>query len=222
MHSSIGNVADYDLVGPKAIVSPDDIEFVQIVEQAQTLFDHIPVGVGSQGVIPTIKERLDAALELGADYYGYSGSRAMRLFKPQVVIMVHSGSRGYGHQVAIDTLIEMDEVLSEGKQNEALALKSGEKGLAKLNDRQLACASVNFPEGVQKMKGMICAANFVWVNRQHMTFVVRQAFVKIFKEDGDDLGISLFYDTSHSICKEEDQIIDGKPYQLLNLDNAQI
>ncbi|KAA6376258.1 MAG: putative tRNA-splicing ligase RtcB [Streblomastix strix] len=290
---SIGNVAAFDLADPNAIVSPGGVGFdincgVRVIktrltekevhpykeELAQALFDHIPVGVGSQGVIPTTMESLDAALELGMDWSlreGYAwaedkehceesgrmlvadpsavtvrakrrgrpqmgtlgagnhyaeiqvvedvfdpiAARAMGLFKSQVVIMVHSGSRGFGHQVATDALVEMDRALSEGKLNKALGLKSGENGLAKLNDRQLACAPANSPEGVSYMKGMACAANFAWVNRQSMTFLVRQAFAKIFKEDADDLGMSLLYDTSHNICKEETHIIDGKPHQLL-------
>ncbi|KAK2956258.1 putative RNA-splicing ligase RtcB like protein [Blattamonas nauphoetae] len=276
---SIGNVAAFDMEDPKGIVSPGGVGFdincgVRVLrtnlteadvqphkeELAQSLFDHIPVGVGSQGVIPTTMEDLDAALELGLDWSlreGYAwaedkeyceengrmlqadpaqvsirakrrgrpqmgtlgagnhyaeiqivdevfdgvAAKQMGLFKGQCVVMIHSGSRGFGHQVATDALIEMEKAMAESKIT--------------LNDRQLACAPIGSKEGQAYLKGMSCAANFAWVNRQSMTFLTRQAFSKIFRQDPDDLGMTMLYDTSHNICKTEQHMVDGKPRQLL-------
>ena len=69
------------------------------------------------------------------------------------------------------------------------------------NDRQLACARINSQEGQDYLKAMSCAANFAWVNRSSMTFLVRQAFAKMFKTTPDDLDMHLVYDVSHNIAK---------------------
>ena len=69
------------------------------------------------------------------------------------------------------------------------------------NDRQLACARINSQEGQDYLKAMACAANFAWVNRSSMTFLVRQAFAKMFKTSPDDLDMHLVYDVSHNIAK---------------------
>ena len=72
------------------------------------------------------------------------------------------------------------------------------------NDRQLACARINSQEGQDYLKAMACAANFAWVNRSSMTFLVRQAFAKMFHTTPDDLDMHLVYDVSHNIAKVRD------------------
>ena len=69
------------------------------------------------------------------------------------------------------------------------------------NDRQLACARIASQEGQDYLKAMACAANFAWVNRSSMTFLVRQAFAKMFHTTPDDLDMHLVYDVSHNIAK---------------------
>lgn len=119
----------------------------------------------------------------------------------QVCVMIHSGSRGFGHQVATDALLEMEQAMKRDK--------------IIVNDRQLACARINSKEGQDYLKAMACAANFAWVNRSSMTFLTRQAFAKVFQSTPDDLDMHVIYDVSHNIAKIEDHIVDGKPKQLL-------
>ncbi len=69
------------------------------------------------------------------------------------------------------------------------------------NDRQLACARIASQEGQDYLKAMACAANFAWVNRSSMTFLVRQAFAKMFHTTPDELDMHLVYDVSHNIAK---------------------
>ena len=119
----------------------------------------------------------------------------------QVVIMIHSGSRGFGHQVATDALVAMEKAMRrDGIQ---------------VNDKQLACARINSKEGQDYLKAMGCAANFAWVNRSTMTFLVRQAFAKIYKTTPDALDMHVIYDVSHNIAKQEEHIVDGKQKTLL-------
>ncbi len=105
----------------------------------------------------------------------------------QVCVMIHSGSRGLGHQVATDALTAMEAAMA--RDNIAV------------NDRQLACARIDSPEGRDYLSGMAAAANYAWVNRSSMTFLVRQAFSKVFGETPDDLDMNVVYDVSHNIAK---------------------
>jgi tRNA-splicing ligase RtcB len=79
-----------------------------------------------------------------------------------------------------------------------------------VNDRQLACARINSPEGKEYLAGMAAAANFAWVNRSCMTFCARQAFAKVFHMAPDDMDMQVVYDVSHNIAKMEEHIVDGR------------
>eukprot|EP00300_Choanocystis_sp_HF-7_P011496 c17485_g1_i2.p1 GENE.c17485_g1_i2~~c17485_g1_i2.p1 ORF type:complete len:334 (+),score=61.67 c17485_g1_i2:60-1061(+) len=113
----------------------------------------------------------------------------MGLYLGQVVVMIHSGSRGLGHQVATDSLIDMEKAM----------VRDG----IQINDRQLACARINSPEGQDYLAAMGCAANFAFVNRQAMTYLTRQAFAKAFKTTPEALDMHVVYDVSHNIAKVE-------------------
>lgn len=83
--------------------------------------------------------------------------------KGQICVMIHSGSRGFGHQVATDALVQMEKAMKRDN--------------IETNDRQLACARINSTEGQDYLKSMAAAANFAWVNRSSMTFLSRQVIV---------------------------------------------
>jgi tRNA-splicing ligase RtcB (3'-phosphate/5'-hydroxy nucleic acid ligase) len=256
-------MAAFDMNNPLSIVSPGGVGFdincgvrllrtnlmeedVRPVQEqlAQSLFDHIPVGVGSKGIIPMNARDLEEALEMGMDWslregyvwaedkehceeYGRMlnadpskvSMRAKKRGLPQlgtlgagnhyaeiqvvdeiydkwvrskvkvisrcffdkslqaaskmgieecgqVCVMIHSGSRGFGHQVATDALVEMEKAMKRDN--------------IETNDRQLACARIQSVEGQNYLKAMAAAANFAWVNRSSMTFLTRQAFAKQF------------------------------------------
>jgi tRNA-splicing ligase RtcB len=114
----------------------------------------------------------------------------------QVTIMIHTGSRGCGHQIASDYIRIMEE--ASRKYNIALP------------DRQLACAPVNSKEGTDYFAGMQCGANYAWANRQCITHWVRESFQKILGTDAEKLGLHQVYDVAHNIAKLEEHDIDGK------------
>jgi tRNA-splicing ligase RtcB len=114
----------------------------------------------------------------------------------QVVVFLHCGSRGLGHQVCQDYLREMDA--------------AGKRYGISLPDRQLACAPLRSPEGQAYFKAMSCAANFAWANRQCITHAVREAFAKVFGRPARELGMYLVYDVSHNIAKIEEYDVDGR------------
>jgi len=111
------------------------------------------------------------------------------LFKNQVTIMVHSGSRGLGHQVCTDYISVM--------------LKAAGKYGIKLPDRQLCCAPINSPEGKDYFAAMAAAANYAWANRQVLMHLARESFAKVLGSSPAKLGISLIYDVAHNIAKIE-------------------
>lgn len=115
----------------------------------------------------------------------------MGLFEGQVVIMVHCGSRGLGHQNATDYIRTMSMAMT--------------KYDIRLPDMELACAPFFSPEGKNYWKSMTACANFAWANRQLITWEVREAWKKIF---GSSEGLLLVYDVAHNLAKLEEY--DGK------------
>lgn len=122
------------------------------------------------------------------------------LFKGQFVLMIHSGSRGFGHQICTDYIKVMDRVVKK------LGLE--------LPDRQLACAPISSSEGKDYYGAMACAANYAMANRQFLTYWARQSFEYIFKKSAEDLGMSLLYDVSHNLAKFENHVVEGKETRL--------
>lgn len=118
------------------------------------------------------------------------------VFKGQLAVMIHSGSRGVGHQICTDFLKVMDAATRKYGYN--------------LPDRQLACAPVNSPEGRNYYQAMACAVNYALANRQCLGHLVSEAIERVFRLGAERLGISLLYDVSHNIAKFEKHEVDGK------------
>jgi tRNA-splicing ligase RtcB (3'-phosphate/5'-hydroxy nucleic acid ligase) len=116
------------------------------------------------------------------------------LQKDQVCVLLHTGSRGLGHQVCSDYL----RIVEAGAPNFKISLP----------DRELACAPGTSREAVDYRLAMGCALNFAWTNRQLITHNVRRAFERVFKMSAADLGMSLVYDVAHNICKVEEHSVD--------------
>jgi len=114
----------------------------------------------------------------------------------QVLLLIHTGSRGLGHQVCDDYLRIMEEAVTR-------------YGIG-LPDRQLACAPVDSKEGKDYLAAMACAANYAWANRQCITHWARESFVKVFGKSLEELGMQQIYDVAHNIAKIEEHIVDGK------------
>jgi tRNA-splicing ligase RtcB len=118
----------------------------------------------------------------------------------QITVIVHTGSRGLGHQVCDDYIKVM--------------LKASAKYGIELPDRQLCCAPVNSPEGQQYLAAMAAAANFAFANRQVITHWVRESFEQVFKMGPKKLGLELIYDVAHNIAKIETHQVNGKTKKL--------
>jgi tRNA-splicing ligase RtcB len=120
-------------------------------------------------------------------------AQAFGLREGQLVVSIHCGSRGLGHQVGTDYLV-------------SLAQAAGRLGL-QLPDRELACAPINTPEGQQYLGAMNAAINCALANRQILTHLTRKAFSRVIR----GAALETLFDVSHNTCKAEQHVVDGRP-----------
>ncbi len=120
------------------------------------------------------------------------------LAENQVVVLIHCGSRGLGHQVCTDYL----KVMNEAMRRYGITLP----------DRQLACVPSQSPEGKDYLGAMAAAANFAWANRQAITHFARQSFARVF---GQGVGLRVVYDVAHNIAKAERHRVGGTEEDVL-------
>ena len=140
-----------------------------------------------------------AEVDIVEEIFDEKAAQAFGLHKNQITVLIHTGSRGLGHQVATDYIKIMMQVMP----------KYG----IQIPDRELACVPFNSPEGTNYFNAMAAAANFAWCNRQMITHQVRQAFQKeIGQKDGH---LSLLYDVAHNIAKIETHEIEGKKEKVI-------
>ncbi len=114
----------------------------------------------------------------------------------QILVLIHTGSRGFGHQVCTDHLRAMEQAVSR-------------YGI-KLPDRQLACAPIESPEGRDYLAAMACAANYAWANRQCIAHWVRECFARVLGKGPEKLGMKQVYDVAHNIAKIEEHVVAGR------------
>jgi len=120
--------------------------------------------------------------------YDERAAAAFRLFAGQLTVLIHTGSRGLGHQVCTDHVRVMDRALATHRIT--------------LPDRQLACAPFSSREGKEYFAAMCAAANFAWANRQALTHRVREVFDRVLGAK-EDARLSVVYDVAHNIAKLE-------------------
>ena len=118
----------------------------------------------------------------------------------QVLLLVHTGSRGLGHQVCDDYI----RILRDAMHRYDIEIP----------DRELACAPVQSPEGRDYMAAMACAANYAWANRQCIAHWARECFVRVFGKSLRDIGLEMVYDVAHNIAKMESYEVEGRKLRL--------
>ncbi|MBN1495164.1 MAG: RtcB family protein [Spirochaetes bacterium] len=230
----------------------------------RALFNRVPSGVGSDGVVRFNKNKLDEAMLMGARWAvenGYGDSSDLEFIEEggcmknadpdavsdrardrgreqigslgsgnhyceiqvaakgnifdaglaqkfgidrdnQVMVMIHSGSRGFGHQIATDYLKRF------------LSVMQSRYGLS-MPDRELACAPFSSEDGQDYYRAMNCAINYAFLNRQMIMHTVKNVFCDIMKKSPSDCGFRLVYDVCHNTAKLETQMIDGTARRVL-------
>jgi tRNA-splicing ligase RtcB len=132
--------------------------------------------------------------------YDQSTAGAFGIEKDQIMVMIHSGSRGLGFQTCEDYV--------------EIMLKAMPKYGITVPDRQLACCPIDSPEGRNYLAAMACSANYAWANRQCIMHWVRESFERVFNSSAERLGMSLLYDVAHNIAKMETHNYEGTKIKL--------
>lgn len=123
------------------------------------------------------------------EIYDDPAANQIGLFKNQVVVLIHTGSRGFGHQICDDSIQAM--------------LRASQKYGIQLADRQLCCAPIRSAEGQSYLQAMACGVNYAFANRQLITHGVREVFREFFDKSEKDIALSVVYDVCHNIAKME-------------------
>ena len=179
--------------------------------------DHIEAGGALAGADPALIS--DRAYERGKSQLGTLGSgnhfaeiqyvdrvfdqeaaEVLGVREGQITLMIHTGSRGFGHQVCTDYLRVMESAVKK-------------YGFT-LPDRQLACAPIDSDEGRDYLAAMRAAANFGFANRQLIMHWAKETFLQVLGLTPRDLGMTLIYDVAHNIVKFEEHMVDGKRMEL--------
>jgi len=135
------------------------------------------------------------------EIYDRNAARVMGITEiKQVVVLIHTGSRGFGHQICTDYV--------------AMLGRAVKKYVIELPDRQLACAPVLSQEGEDYMAAMAGAANYAWTNRQCIAHWTRESFMKVFGKSRRELGLEQVYDVAHNIAKIEQHTVEGRQHTL--------
>jgi tRNA-splicing ligase RtcB (3'-phosphate/5'-hydroxy nucleic acid ligase) len=141
-------------------------------------------------------------LEIGRleEIYSPDAADTLGLFPDQVVVLIHTGSRGLGYQTCEDSLKVMSKAMAK-------------YGIS-LPDRQLACTPIQSREGQDYLAAMAAAANYAWANRQVIMSQAEKAFLQALHIGTKELGFALLYDVCHNIAKIEEHVVDGKKRRL--------
>jgi len=134
-----------------------------------------------------------------AEIFDDGVAKAFGLFRDQIVVMIHTGSRGFGHQVATDYIRQMMQAMPKYKIS--------------LPDRELACVPFRSTEGQRYFSAMAAAANFAWANRQMISHFIRKSWKTILGERTSKL--ESIYDVAHNIAKIEKYLINGKSIEVV-------
>ena len=184
---------------------PDDLD---VTEETGTMDGADPAAVGRRP-----KQRGETQLgTLGSGNHFLEVQAVDEIFDPraaaamgihdvgQVTVMIHTGSRGLGHQVCTDSL----KVMEATSRNYGI----------KLPDRQLAAVPIRSPEGADFLGAMRAAANFAWANRQCIAHWARESFEQVLGRSWADMGMRQVYDVSHNMAKIERHVVDGETVRL--------
>ncbi len=158
-------------------------------------------GISQLGTLGSGNHYLEIQVAQPEKIYDKNVAKAFGIFENQILVMVHCGSRGFGHQVATDYLRVFDAAMRK-------------YGIT-VRDRELACAPFNSSEGQDYYKAMACAANAAFANRQVIVHRVREGFSEVFGREPEELGMDIIYDVAHNVAKIETHEVDGTEKELL-------
>ncbi len=194
--------AEHDLAWPD---DPDHVEeggYIKEADISKVSKQAVTRGVNQFGTLGSGNHYLEIQVVDPVRYLDRSLAKDFGIVHDdQVMVMIHCGSRGFGHQICSDYL----RTFESGMRRYDIEVR----------DRDLACLPFNTKEGQDYYSAMACAANFAFVNRQIIVNKVREAFSKVFHRDAEALDMHLIYDVCHNIAKVERHSYDGTNAKLL-------
>ncbi len=158
-------------------------------------------GAPELGTLGSGNHYLEIQVVKKENIYDVKLAKALGIFENQVCIMVHCGSRGFGHQICTDYVADFRPKMQGW-------------GI-KVRDEELACAPFKSKEAQDYLAAMRCAANFGFSNRQLILHKIREGFSQVFNKDAEKLGLNLIYDVAHNIAKIEEHKVGGKKVELV-------
>ncbi len=158
-------------------------------------------GLTQLGTLGSGNHYLEVQMVKAENIFDRKVAEVFGIEEDQIVLMIHCGSRGFGHQIGTDYLKVFDGAMAR-------------YGI-KVRDRELACAPFLSQEGQDYYKAMLCAANSAFVNRQVIHHLVREVMSEVFHRDPKDLGLEVVYDVAHNIAKVEKHVVDGREIEVL-------
>ena len=135
-------------------------------------------------------------VDLVAEIFDEKAARAMGLFEGEIAVQIHTGSRGFGHQICTDYVRRLQGAI-------------GKYGID-LPDKQLVCAPIDSPDGQDYLGAMRCGANFAFLNRQLLANKLREAFEVVLAGKVDNWHLKQVYDIAHNIGKFEEHLVGGE------------
>lgn len=192
----------------KGFASSEDLEVTEDggcaagADSSKVSIEAIQRGLRQVGTLGSGNHYLEIQVLRKENIFDQETAEQFGLFPGQIVIMFHCGSRGFGHQVASDYLKLFLKVM-------------GPKYGISVDDRELACAPFQSPEGQDYFSAMKCAMNMAYANRQVILHRVREVLGEVFRREPSALGLCMVYDVAHNTAKLEELRIDGKATQLL-------
>ena len=181
-----GMKEDLDFIEDHGSVPGAKPEYVSSLAKERQEGEMGTLGSGNHYLEVQVVERVHDAP--AAEAYG--------LFQGQVLVSIHCGSRGLGHQIGTDYLVSL--------------AKAAQRLGIKLPERELACAPLESPEGRQYLGAMTAAINCALANRQILTHLTRTAFGRVLPQ----AAVETLFDVSHNTCKYETHVVDGKAQQV--------
>ncbi|MBN1845990.1 MAG: RtcB family protein [Sedimentisphaerales bacterium] len=188
---------------------PEDLELTEEhgciagADAAKVSAKAVERGYQQIGTLGSGNHYLEIQVARPQDVYDRQRAEAFGIDRPnQILVMFHCGSRGFGHQVATDYLRLFGQVM-------------GRKYQIAMNDRELACAPLQSPEGQDYFAAMKCAINMSFANRQVILHRIRQVFSEVFGRSPEALGLRQVYDVSHNTAQLETHQVAGTERRLL-------
>lgn len=185
VNEGYGSDADLDVIEEEGQVNGADPDAVSSRARER--------GLGQIGTLGSGNHFLEVGYV--SEVYEDRAARVMGLEEGTVTAIIHSGSRGFGYQVCDDALQDMDQAMNKYNID--------------LPDRQLACTPIDSPEGQKYIRGMRCAINYAFANRQVMAHNTRVAFEDALDVTPREHGLRTVYEVAHNIAKFETHQVNG-------------